>query len=54
MIAPMTDLSISVVWHFLITVFESPSICKSLNPIKIPNLIASNPAYASAANGDGT
>ncbi|MBA0549078.1 hypothetical protein Golob_020137 [Gossypium lobatum] len=51
MIAPIVDLSYSELWHFVITVLESPIICKSLNPIEIPNFKACNPACASAANG---
>ncbi|KAA3486679.1 Phosphoglycerate kinase [Gossypium australe] len=34
------------------TVLESPFISKTLSPIEIPNLVACNPACASAANGD--
>ncbi|TYH05804.1 hypothetical protein ES288_A08G110100v1 [Gossypium darwinii] len=49
--APMTDLSILVLWHFLMTVFESPTSFILFNPIRIPNFTACNPAYASAMNG---
>ncbi|KAH1107920.1 hypothetical protein J1N35_011688 [Gossypium stocksii] len=52
--APIIDLSQSAVWHFFITVLESPTISKILNPIEIPNLVACNPAYASTTNGDAT
>ncbi|TYI44425.1 hypothetical protein ES332_A01G235500v1 [Gossypium tomentosum] len=51
MIALMFDLSISIFWHFLITVFESPTISSLLRPISNPNLTACNPACASAING---
>ncbi|KAG4210599.1 hypothetical protein ERO13_A02G057501v2 [Gossypium hirsutum] len=51
MIAPMFDLSISVFWHFLITVFESPKISSLLRPMNNPNLTACNPTCASATNG---
>ncbi|KAG4187394.1 hypothetical protein ERO13_A08G100566v2 [Gossypium hirsutum] len=52
--APIIDLSHSILWHFLITVLESPSILHALTPIEIPNIVACNPACASAANGDVT
>nr|KJB33472.1 hypothetical protein B456_006G012400 [Gossypium raimondii] len=54
MSAPMIDLSYFVLWHFLITVLESPKILHALEPMEIPNLIASNPARASSANGYAT
>ncbi|KHG18596.1 hypothetical protein F383_25144 [Gossypium arboreum] len=47
----MADLPISVLWHFFITVFESPTTSILLKPIKIPNFIACNPTCASAVNG---
>ncbi|MBA0763436.1 hypothetical protein Gotri_012876, partial [Gossypium trilobum] len=50
MIAPIVDLSYSELWHFVITVLESPIICKALNPIEIPNFKACNLACASVAN----
>ncbi|KAG4154201.1 hypothetical protein ERO13_D03G043701v2 [Gossypium hirsutum] len=50
-IAPMTDLSEKKLWHFLITVLESPKTVNLLTPSLIPNFIACNPAYASAVNG---
>ncbi|TYG71838.1 hypothetical protein ES288_D05G431200v1 [Gossypium darwinii] len=50
-IAPMTDLSVKKLWHFLITVLESPKTVNLLTPSLIPNFIACNPAYASAVNG---
>ncbi|TYI20077.1 hypothetical protein ES332_A07G209900v1 [Gossypium tomentosum] len=49
-IAPMTDLSVSLLWHFLMIVFESPTTSILFNPIEIPNFIACNPAYDSAVN----
>ncbi|MBA0766679.1 hypothetical protein Gotri_015700 [Gossypium trilobum] len=52
--APMIDLSYSVLSHFLITVLESLKIMYALKPMEIPNLIASNPARASAANDYAT
>ncbi|TYI35610.1 hypothetical protein ES332_A03G088100v1 [Gossypium tomentosum] len=54
MMAPIIDLSLSVLWHFLIVVFESPSISHELMPKKIPNLTACNPASASATNEEAT
>ncbi|KAG4205692.1 hypothetical protein ERO13_A04G118620v2 [Gossypium hirsutum] len=50
MIAPMFDLSISVFWYFLITVFESPKISCLLRPMNNPNLTDCNLACASATN----
>ncbi|TYI23660.1 hypothetical protein ES332_A06G180200v1 [Gossypium tomentosum] len=50
-IAPITDLSISVLWHFLITVLESPTTSILLKPIKIPNFTSCNPTCTSAVNG---
>ncbi|KAK8341892.1 hypothetical protein V6Z12_A08G195300 [Gossypium hirsutum] len=35
-------------------ILESPTISKILKPIEIPNRMACNPAYASAAKGDAT
>ncbi|KHG05390.1 RNA-directed RNA polymerase L [Gossypium arboreum] len=49
--APMTDLSIPVFRHFLMTVFESLTISILFNLIKIPSLTACKPAYASAMDG---
>ncbi|KHG05468.1 Dynein-1-beta heavy chain, flagellar inner arm I1 complex [Gossypium arboreum] len=51
MITPMFDLSISVFWHFLITVFESPKNSSLLRPMNNLNLTACNPVYASTTNG---
>ncbi|KAK8355706.1 hypothetical protein V6Z11_A05G309300 [Gossypium hirsutum] len=53
MSAPIIDLSGSFVWHFFITVFESPTICKLLKPMEMANCITYNPACASVANGVG-
>lgn len=53
-IALITDFSGFVVWHFLMSVFESSIIVAKIKPIEIPNLMACKPAYASAASGDET
>ncbi|MBA0563124.1 hypothetical protein Golob_008124 [Gossypium lobatum] len=51
MIALIVDLSYFELRHFVITILESPIICKTLNSIEIPNFKACNPACASATNG---
>ncbi|MBA0786211.1 hypothetical protein Gotri_026511 [Gossypium trilobum] len=50
-IAPMTDLFVKKLWHFLITVLEFPKNVNLLTHSLIPNFIACNSAYASAVNG---
>ncbi|TYI06351.1 hypothetical protein ES332_A10G152700v1 [Gossypium tomentosum] len=53
-LAPMTDLSFSMDWHFLMIVRESPMTVTEGRFIVIPSFVACRPARASAAKGEGT
>ncbi|KAG8499501.1 hypothetical protein CXB51_006059 [Gossypium anomalum] len=52
--AHMTDLSLSMDWHFLITVRESPMTVTEGIFIAIPSFVACRPTRASVAKGKGT